>query len=107
MATRDLIRDIVEAGQASIADPTSKIEANEAIATSTIVACYALGELLDDLIQRVTKLEGLGAMPPDVGSALDGIREELITLEEAVEKSAKAKRRKKKKRKNKAKKEAL
>ena len=43
MATRDLIRDIVEAGQAGIADPTSKIEANEPSRTATIVACYALG----------------------------------------------------------------
>ena len=95
MATRDLIRDIVETGQAGIADPTSKIEANEAVATATIVACYALGELLDDLIQRVTRLEVLDAVPVDLGSQLDGIRAELMTLGMAVQKSAKKKGRKK------------
>ncbi len=97
MATRDLIRDIVEAGQAGIADPTSKIEANEAVATATIVACYALGELLDDLIQRVTRLEVPDAVPVDLASQLDGIRAELMTLGMAVQKSAKKKGKKKSK----------
>jgi hypothetical protein len=95
MATRDLIRDIVEAGQASIIDPTSKGEANEALATATIVACYALGELLDDLIHRVATLEVLSAVPTDLGAQLDGIREELLELEKAVKKSAKKKKKKK------------
>ncbi len=97
MATRDLIRDIVEAGQAGIVDPTSEVEANEALATATIAACYALGEILDDLIQRVARLEVLGTVPADLGAQLHGIQQELLTLEKAVKKSAKKKKKKKKK----------
>ncbi len=97
MATRDLIRDIVEAGQAGIDDPTSKVEADEAVATATIAACYALGELLDDLIQRVATLEVLSAVRDDLGAQLNAIREELLKLETAVKKSAKKAKRKRKK----------
>jgi hypothetical protein len=97
MATRDLIRDIVEKGQAGIADPANAIEANEAVAGATIDACYALGELLDDLIRRVARLEVQGATPADLGSQLEGIREVLLTLEKSVKKSAKEKRKKKRK----------
>jgi hypothetical protein len=96
MATRDLIRDIVEKGQAGIADPANAIEANEAVAGATIDACYALGELLDDLIRRVARLELQGATPSDLGSQLDGIREELLTLEKSVKKSTKRQKRKRK-----------
>jgi hypothetical protein len=95
MATRDLIRNIVEEGQASIADPASAIEANEAFAKAIIDACYALGELLDDLIRRVARLEVQGTTPSDLGSQLDGIREELLNLEKTVKKSAKKKKKKK------------
>jgi hypothetical protein len=78
MATRDLIKDIVEAGKASIADPTSQIETNEAGATSAIVVCYALGELLDELMERVVSLEEGGVE----------IREQLVSLEKTIKKSA-------------------
>jgi hypothetical protein len=96
MATRDLIKDIVEAFQATIRDPTNKEEANEAVGTAAIAACYALGETLDDLIQRVEKLEVSGAVPVDLGSELESIRQELLTLEQAVQASAMKKDAKKK-----------
>ncbi len=92
MATRDLIRDIVETGQAGIVDPTCKAEADEAVTTATIVACYALGELLDDLLQRVERLEILSIVPADLGPQLAGIREELLTLEKAVTRSVRKKK---------------
>jgi hypothetical protein len=96
MATRDLIRDIVEKGQAGMSDPASAAEANEAVARATIEACYALGELLDDLIRRVTRLEGEGAATAHLDSQLRGIRHELISLEKTVDKSAKKEKRKRK-----------
>jgi uncharacterized membrane protein len=99
MATRDLIRDIVEAGKASIADPTSKIETNEAGTTSAIVVCYALGELLDDLVARVASLEDGGAVPADMRSQLDEIREDLVRLETSLKESARKSDKKKKKKK--------
>jgi hypothetical protein len=37
MPTRDLIRDIVEASKASVADPTNRTEINEAVAASVLV----------------------------------------------------------------------
>ncbi len=98
MATRDLIRDIVEAGQATIFDPSSKTEVNDALITATIAACYALGELIDDLIRRVASLEER-SVPADLGLQLDGIQEELLALAEAVKKSAKTKKKKGKKKK--------
>ena len=88
MATRDLIRDIVEVGKASIADPTNTIETNEAGAASAIVVCYALGELLDELMERVASLEAGRVPPVDVSSQLDEIREHLVTLQKSIEKSA-------------------
>jgi hypothetical protein len=96
MATRDLIRDIVEEGQAGIADPTSSIEANEAVARATIDACYALGGLLDDLLRRVARLEAQGATRTDLSSQLDGIREDLLNLKKTVKNSAKKEKRKRK-----------
>jgi hypothetical protein len=97
MATRDLITDIVEAGKASIADPTSKVEANEAGATSAIVVCYALGELLDDLIQRVAGLEEGNVVPADLRSQLDGIAEQLVALGRTVKKATEKQEKKGKK----------
>ncbi len=96
MATRDLIRDIVEAGQATIFDPSSKTEVNDALITATIAACYALGELLDDLMRRVASLEEHG-VPADLRLQLDSIQEELLTLANAVKKSAKTKKKKRNK----------
>ena len=97
MATRDLINDIVEAGKASIADPTSQIETNEAGATSAIVVCYALGELLDELMERVVSLEEGGVLPIDLRSQLEEIREQLISLEKTIKKSASKNKKSKKK----------
>ena len=97
MATRDLIRDIVDAGKASIADPTSQIETNEAGATSVIVVCYALGELLDELMERVVSLEEGGVLPIDLRSQLEEIREQLISLEKTIKKSASKNKKSKKK----------
>jgi hypothetical protein len=97
MATRDLIRDIVDAGKASIADPTSQIETNEAGATSAIVVCYALGELLDELMERVVSLEEGGVLPIDLRSQLEEIREQLISLEKTIKKSASKNKKSKKK----------
>jgi hypothetical protein len=96
MTTRDLIRDIVEAGKASIADPTNQVEVKQAGAASAIVVCYALGELLDDLIDRVGSLEAGGVVPVDLRTQLDGIWEQLGTLEKAVKKSTKKKKKKRK-----------
>jgi hypothetical protein len=97
MATRDLIRDIVDAGKASIADPTSQIETNEVGATSAIVVCYALGELLDELMERVVSLEEGGVLPIDLRSQLEEIREQLISLEKTIKKSASKNKKSKKK----------
>ena len=97
MATRDLIRDIVDAGKASIADPTSQIETNEAGATSAIVVCYALGELLDELMERVVSLEEGGVLPIDLRSQLEEIREQVVSLEKTIKKSASKNKKSKKK----------
>jgi hypothetical protein len=97
MATRDLIKHIVEAGQASIADPNSQIEAQEAGATSAIVVCYALGELLDALTARVVSLEEGGVLPIDLRSQLEEIREEIVSLEKTIKKSASKNKKSKKK----------
>jgi len=97
MATRDLINDIVEAGKASIADPTSQIETNEAGATSAIVVCYALGELLDELTARVAGLEEGGVLPIDLRVQLEEIREELVSLEKTIKKSVSKNKKSKKK----------
>jgi len=97
MVTRDLINDIVEAGKASIADPNSRVETNEAGTASAIVVCYALGELLDALTARVAGLEEGGVLPIDLGSQLEEIREEIVSLEKTIKKSvAKSKKSKKK-----------
>jgi hypothetical protein len=97
MATRDLIKDIVEAGKASIADPTSQIETNEAGATSAIVVSYALGELLDELMARVVSLEEGGVLPIDLRSQLEEIRAQLVSLEKTIKKSASKNKKRKKK----------
>jgi hypothetical protein len=93
MATRDLIRDIVEAGKASVADPTDRTEMNEAGTASTLVVCYALGEILDELIERVGNLEPRRAGEPrDLGSQLDDMRDPIAKVQKRIRKAKKSKK---------------
>jgi predicted metal-dependent hydrolase len=95
MPTRNLIRDIVEASKASVADPTNRTEVNEAGATSALVVCYALGEILDELIERVGKLEQRVGEPVELGSQLDDIRDQIAKVQKSIERGKKPKKSKK------------
>ena len=92
MATRNLIRDIVETSKASVSDPTNHTEVSEAGAASAIVVCYALGEILDDLIARVGQLEQRLGESVDLGSQLNEIRDEITKVQKSVGKGKKAKK---------------
>jgi uncharacterized membrane protein len=59
--------------------------------------CYALGELLDELMERVVSLEEGGVLPIDLRSQLEEIREQLISLEKTIKKSASKNKKSKKK----------
>jgi hypothetical protein len=95
MPTRNLIRDIVEASKASVADPTNRAEVNEAGATSALVVCYALGEILDELIERVGSLERRLGEPVDLGPQLDDIREQITKVQKGIGKGKNPKKAKK------------
>jgi hypothetical protein len=95
MPTRNLIRDIVEASKASVADPTNQAEVNEAGATSALVVCYALGEILDELIERVRKLEQRVAQPVDLNPQLRQIRDQIAQVQKGLGKDTKPKKSKK------------
>jgi hypothetical protein len=84
MPTRNLIQDIVEASKASVADPSNWTEVAEASAASAIVACYALGEILDDLVARVGHLEQQGREPDDLSAQLEDIKKRLAKVEKKV-----------------------
>jgi hypothetical protein len=95
MPTRNLIRDIVEASKASVADPNNRAEVNEAGTTSALVVCYALGEILDELIERVRKLEQRVAQPADLSPQLREIRDQIARVQKGLGKDAKPKKSKK------------
>jgi hypothetical protein len=95
MPTRTLIRDIVEASKASVADPTNRAEVNEASTASTLVVCYALGEILDELLERVGNLERRVGEPVDVGPQLANIRDQIARVQDGIGKGKKPKKSKK------------
>jgi hypothetical protein len=91
MTTRDRIQEIIDTGKATIAGGTNRVEQAQAGAALAFVACIALADALDELIERVTGLEGgHGALEPvALGTQLADIRTELVKLNKAVKKPKK------------------
>jgi hypothetical protein len=95
MPTRNLIRDIIEASKASVADPASQSEVSEAGTASALVVCYALGEILDELIERVSDLEHRLGDQVDFGSQLNDIRGQIAKAQKSIGKGKNPKKAKK------------
>jgi hypothetical protein len=91
MTTRDRIQELIDAGKATIAGGTNRVEQAQAGAALALVACIALADVLDEVIQRVADLEGdHGTTEPVALSAqLADIRTELVKLNKAVKKPKK------------------
>jgi hypothetical protein len=91
MTTRDRIQEIIDTGKATIAGGTNRVEQAQAGAALGFVACMALADALDELIERVAGLEGNhGPSEPDLlGTQLADIRTELVKLNKAVKKPKK------------------
>ena len=91
MTTRDRIQEIIDTGKATIAGGTNRVEQAQAGAALAFVACIALADVVDELIERVAGLEGdPGAIEPaTLGTQLADIRTELVKLNKAVKKPKK------------------
>jgi hypothetical protein len=91
MTTRDRIQEIIDTGKATIAGGTNRVEQAQAGAALAFVACIALADVLDELIERVARLEGNhGAIEPAaLGTQLADIQTELVKLNKAVKKPKK------------------
>lgn len=91
MTTRDRIQELIDAGKATIAGGTNRVEQAQAGAALALVACLALADVVDELIERLAKLEGhQGAGEPlALGAQLADIRTELAKLNKAVKKPKK------------------
>jgi hypothetical protein len=88
MTTRDRIQELIDAGKATIAGGTNRVEQAQAGAALALVACIALADVLDEVIERMAQLEGdRGAGEPlALGTQLADIRLELVKLNKAVKK---------------------
>jgi hypothetical protein len=91
MTTRDRIQEIIDTGKATIAGGTNRVEQAQAGAALAFVACIALADALDELIERVAGLEGSheAIEPAALGTQLADIRIELVKLNKAVKKPKK------------------
>jgi hypothetical protein len=91
MTTRDRIQELIDAGKATIAGGTNRVEQAQAGAALALVACIALADVVDELIVRLAKLEGdQGAGEAlELGAQLADIRTELVKLNKAVKKPKK------------------
>jgi hypothetical protein len=91
MTTRDRIQELIDAGKATIAGGTNRVEQAQAGAALALVACIALADVVDELIERVAGLEAdLGPEEPvGLGDQLADIRTELVKLNKAVKKPKK------------------
>lgn len=94
MTTRDRIQELIDAGKATIAGGTNRVEQAQAGAALALVACVALADVMDELIDRVAKLEGGGddhalGEPASLVAQLADIRTELVKLNKAVKKPKK------------------
>jgi hypothetical protein len=91
MTTRDRIQELIDAGKATIAGGTNRVEQAQAGAALALVACIALADVVDELIERLGKLEGdQGAGEAiELGAQLADIRAELVKLNKAVKKPKK------------------
>jgi hypothetical protein len=91
MTTRDRIQELIDAGKATIAGGTNRVEQAQAGAALALVACIALADVVDELIVRLAKLDGdQGAGEAlELGAQLADIRTELVKLNKAVKKPKK------------------
>jgi len=91
MTTRDRIQELIDAGKATIAGGTNRVEQAQAGAALALVACIALADVVDELMVRMAKLEGdQGAGEAlELGAQLADIRTELVKLNKAVKKPKK------------------
>jgi hypothetical protein len=91
MTTRERIQEIIDTGKATIAGGTNRVEQAQAGAALSFVACLALAEVLDDLVERVGRLEGGRGVvePAALDHQLADIRTELVKLNKAVKKPKK------------------
>jgi hypothetical protein len=91
MTTRDRIQELIDAGKATIAGGTNRVEQAQAGAALALVACIALADVVDELIERVAELESDHGLqePVGLGEQLADIRTELIKLNKAVKKPKK------------------
>jgi hypothetical protein len=91
MTTRDRIQELIDAGKATIAGGTNRVEQAQAGAALALVACIALADVVDELMVRLAKLEGdQGAGEAlELGAQLADIRTELVKLNKAVKKPKK------------------
>jgi len=91
MTTRDRIQELIDAGKATIAGGTNRVEQAQAGAALALVACIALADVLDELSERLADLEGDHgtAEPVALGAQLADIRKELVKLNRAVKKPKK------------------
>jgi hypothetical protein len=91
MTTRDRIQELIDAGKATIASGTNRVEQAQAGAALALVACIALADVLDELIERVAELEDNHGPeePLALGEQLAAIRTELGKLNKAVKKAKK------------------
>ena len=91
MTTRDRIQELIDAGKATIAGGTNRVEQAQAGAALALVACIALADVVDELIERVAELEGDHGprQPMALGEQLADIRTELVKLNKAVKKPKK------------------
>ena len=91
MTTRDRIQELIDAGKATIAGGTNRVEQAQAGAALALVACLALADVVDELIDRVAELKGDHGVeePASLEIRLADIRTELVKLNKAVKKPKK------------------
>jgi len=91
MTTRDRIQELIDAGKATIAGGTNRVEQAQAGAALALVACIALADVVDELLERLAKREGDQGVgePLALGAQLADIRTELVKLNKAVKKPKK------------------
>jgi hypothetical protein len=95
MTTADMIRSIAETGKANVVEPGDRIEMMEAGVASVVVACNALGEILDELTAQVGQLGQRGAENMELSTQLAEIKVQLVKVKKALRK-AKGKKKAKK-----------
>lgn len=88
MTTRDRIQELIDAGKATIAGGTNRVEQAQAGAALALVACLALADVVDELVERIAVLEGDDRAAEQIAldRQLAEIRIELVKLNKSFKK---------------------